>query len=55
MGELAQQILKSALEKLEKSVEAKKFDQANMDYDAMLNACNDCHKSTDQWVWPVTR
>ena len=46
IGELAQQILEPAFEKLEKSVEAKKFDQANMDYDAMLNACNNCHKST---------
>ena len=45
IGSLAQQILEPAFAKLEKSVEAKQLGQA--DYDAMLNACNTCHKATD--------
>jgi hypothetical protein len=47
IGGLSQNILEPAFEKLEKSVEAKKFDQADMDYESMLNACNNCHKSTE--------
>ena len=43
---LVQQMLEPAFEKLEKSVEAKQFTRAHADYDAMLNACNNCHKST---------
>lgn len=46
IGALVQQILEPTFEKLEKSVEEKQFTQAHTDYDAMLNACNNCHKST---------
>lgn len=47
IGTLAQQILVPAFEKLEKSVEDNQLVQAQADYDAMLNACNTCHKATD--------
>jgi len=43
---LAQEILEPAFEKLEKSVEAKQLTRAQADYEAMLHACNNCHKST---------
>ena len=46
IGTLAQQILEPAFEKLEKSVEAKPLTRAQADYEAMLHACNNCHKST---------
>jgi hypothetical protein len=39
-------MLEPAFGKLEKSVEAKQLTQAHADYDAMLNACNNCHTST---------
>jgi hypothetical protein len=48
IGELAQQLLEPAFKKLEESVREKQFDQARADYDAMLNACNNCHKSTQR-------
>jgi hypothetical protein len=43
---LVQQMLEPAFGKLERSVEAKQLTRAHADYDAMLNACNNCHKST---------
>ena len=43
---LVQQMLEPAFGKLERSVEAKQLARAHADYDAMLNACNNCHKST---------
>jgi hypothetical protein len=43
---LVQQMLEPAFRKLERSVEAKQLTHAHADYDAMLNACNNCHKST---------
>jgi hypothetical protein len=43
---LVQQMLEPTFERLEKSVEAKQLARAHADYDAMLNACNNCHKST---------
>lgn len=46
IGALAQQILEPAFEHLEKQVEAKQFAQALSAYDAMLMACNHCHRST---------
>jgi len=47
IGALVQKILEPAFENLEKSVEAKQFTRTDADYDAMLAACNTCHKSTE--------
>lgn len=43
---LVQQILVPAFTKLEHSVENKQFTQMPTDYDAMLQACNRCHRTT---------
>jgi hypothetical protein len=41
-----QQILEPAFEQLEKSVEAQQPTRVQADYEAMLQACNKCHKAT---------
>ena len=46
IGTLAQQILVPTFTELEHSVEQQQFTQAQADYDAMLQACNRCHRTT---------
>ena len=47
IGTLAKSVLKPAHEDLEKAIKSGSWEAVSNQFDAMLDACNRCHKTTD--------